>query len=130
MNIGRLEGNHNCRIKCKETTFLAALMWRGQANRVTLATATHRKVGWMSNGTGTQVKVQMINKCKTLITLRRLYKRRASHEEGIKKSHKKERKTIAFNQEHRCTHTFPRTEHPVDIKEIFLRSTAAWPKIN
>ena len=53
-------------------------MWRGQANSVTLATATHRKVGWMSDGTGTQVKVQVINKCKTLITLRRLYKRRAS----------------------------------------------------
>ena len=78
MNVGRPEGNHNCRIKCKEATFLAALMWRGQANSVTLATATHRKVGWMSDGTGTQVKVHMINKCKALITLRRLYKRRAS----------------------------------------------------
>ena len=43
---------------------------------------------------------------------------------------KKERKTIAFDQEQKCTHTSPRTEHPVDIKEIFLRSIAAWPKIN
>ena len=42
----------------------------------------------------------------------------------------REREIIAFNQEHRCTHTFPWTEHPVEIKEIFLRSTAAWPKIN
>ena len=50
--------------------------------------------------------------------------------EGSEKSQKKERKTISFNQERRCTHTFPRTEHPVEIKEIFLRSTAAWPKIN
>ena len=43
-----------------------------------MATITHRKVGRMSDGTGTQVKVQMINKFKALITLRRLYKRRAS----------------------------------------------------
>ena len=57
MNVGRPEGNHNCRIKCKEATFLAALMWKGQANNVTLTTATHRKVRWMSDGTGTQVKV-------------------------------------------------------------------------
>ena len=71
-------GDHNYRIKCREATFLAALMWRGQANSATLATATHRKAGEMSDGTGTQVKVQMINKCKALITLRRLYKRKAS----------------------------------------------------
>ena len=38
-------GNHNCRIKCKETTFPAALMWRGQENNITLASATHRKGG-------------------------------------------------------------------------------------
>ena len=43
---------------------------------------------------------------------------------------KKESKTISFNQEHRYTHAFPWTEHPVEIKEIFLRSTAAWLKIN
>ena len=49
-------------------TFLAALMWRGLANSVTLATTTHRKMGEMSDGTGTQVKVQMINKCKALMT--------------------------------------------------------------
>ena len=43
-----------------------------------MATTTHRKIGEMSDETGTQVKVQMINKCKTLMTLRRLYKRRES----------------------------------------------------
>ena len=43
-----------------------------------MATTTHRKVGEMSDGTGTQVKVQMINKCKALMTLKRLYKRRES----------------------------------------------------
>ena len=76
--IRRPRGSHNCHIKCKEVTFPAALMWRRQANNVTLANATHRKIRWMSDGTGTQVRVQMVNKCKVLITLRRLYKRRKS----------------------------------------------------
>ena len=57
------------------TTFLATLIWRGLANSVTLATTTHRKMGEMPDGTGTQVKVQMINKCKVLMTSRGLYKR-------------------------------------------------------
>ena len=57
------------------TTFLAALMWRGLANSVILATATHRKMGEMFDETGTQVKVQMINKCKVLMTSKELYKR-------------------------------------------------------
>ena len=47
-----------------------------------------------------------------------------------KKEQKRERKTIAFDQEQKCTHTSLRTEHPVDLKEIFLRSIVAWPKIN
>ena len=40
-----------------------------------MATTTHRKMGEMSNGTGTQVKVQMINKYKVLMISRELYKR-------------------------------------------------------
>ena len=56
-------------------TFPVALMWRGLVNSVTLATTTHKKMGEMSDGTGTQVKVQMINKCKVLMTSRVLYKR-------------------------------------------------------
>ena len=67
--------SHNCRIKCKKATFSAALMWRRQANSVTLANATHKKIRKMSDGTDTQVKVQIVNKCKVLINLRRLYKR-------------------------------------------------------
>ena len=59
-------------------TFLAALMWRRLANSVALATTTHRKMEEMSNGTDTQVKIQMINMCKVLMTLRGLYKRRES----------------------------------------------------
>ena len=43
---------------------------------------------------------------------------------------KKERKTIAFDQEQKCTHMSPRTEYPVDMKEIFLCSIVVWPKVN
>ena len=68
-----------------------------------MATTTHRKMGKMSDGTGTQVKVQMINKCKALITSRGQYKRRESPRKRDgkkrKKEHKKERKTIVFDQE-------------------------------
>ena len=56
-------------------TFLTALMWRRLVNNVALATSTHRKMGGMSDGTDTQVKVQIINKCKALMTSRRLYKK-------------------------------------------------------
>ena len=68
--------SHNCHIECKKATFSAALMWRRQANSATLASATHRRIREMSDGTDTQVKVQMAYKCKVLINLRRLYKRR------------------------------------------------------
>ena len=50
-------------------------MWRGLANSVMLATTTYRKMGEMSDGTDIQVKVQMINKCKVLMTSKGLYKR-------------------------------------------------------
>ena len=43
-----------------------------------MATTTHRKVEEMSDGTDTQVKVQMINKCKVLMISKGLYKRRES----------------------------------------------------
>ena len=59
-------------------TFLTALMWRGLTNSVALATTTYRKMGEMFDGTSTQVKVQMINKCKALMISRGLYKREES----------------------------------------------------
>ena len=86
-NMGNKDKPHKARRRKKRknvqgatttATFPAALMWRRQANNVTLANATHRKIRWMSDGTGTQVRVQMVNKCKVLINLRRLYKRRKS----------------------------------------------------
>ena len=84
--------SHNCRVKCKKATFSAALMWRRQANSVTLASATHWRIKKMSDGTGTQVKVQMTNKCKVFINSRRLYKRRRSPWKRDRKIKKRERK--------------------------------------
>ena len=45
-----------------------------------------------------------------------------SEKRGKKKEIEEERNAIVFNQNQRCTYTSPRTEYPVDIKEIFLRS--------
>ena len=39
-------------------------MWRRPLNSTVLATATHRKLKKISDGTSTQVIAQMINKCK------------------------------------------------------------------
>ena len=63
-------------------------MWKRQANSVTLAITTHRKVGEISDWMGTQVKLQMINKCKALVISRGLYKRRASPWRGDQKKSK------------------------------------------
>ena len=74
-NIGCPRRGCSCHIKYIAATFLAALIWRGPVNSATLVTTTHRKMRGMSDGTDTQVRVQMINKCKALMTSRRLYKK-------------------------------------------------------
>ena len=51
-------------------------------NNVVLAITTHRKMGGVSNGTSTQVGVQIINKCKAMIASIRLYKKGSPHEKG------------------------------------------------
>ena len=61
------------RIKCTTVTFLAAFMWRRPLNSVVLATTTHRRSKGVSNGTGTQVRAQMINKCRMKMAQRELY---------------------------------------------------------
>ena len=48
-------------------------MWRRPLNSTTLATTTHRKLKRVSDGTGTQVKAQMINKCRMKIVQREIY---------------------------------------------------------
>ena len=61
------------RIKCTEVTFLAAFMWRRPLNSIALATTTHRKPKKVSDGTGTQVRAQTINKCRIKMVQRELY---------------------------------------------------------
>ena len=52
------------RIECTATTFLTTFMWRKLLNSVVLTTTTHIKPKRVSDGTSTQVKTQMINKCR------------------------------------------------------------------
>ena len=61
------------RIKCTAAIFLVVFMWRKLLNNAALTTTTHRKSEGVSDGTGTQVGAQMINKCKTKMTQRELY---------------------------------------------------------
>ena len=61
------------RIKCTVATFLAAFMWRRPPNNATLATTTHREPERVSDGTGTQVRARIINKCRMKMVRRRIY---------------------------------------------------------
>ena len=60
-------------IKCTSATFLATFIWRRPLNSAALATTTHKKLEEVSDGTGTQVKAQMINKYRMKTILRELY---------------------------------------------------------
>ena len=48
-------------------------MWRKLLNSAALTTTTHRRPERMSDGTSTQVVVQMIDKCRIEMTQRELY---------------------------------------------------------
>ena len=48
-------------------------MWRRPLNSAALATTTHRKAEKVSNETGTQVRDQMINKCRIKMDQKELY---------------------------------------------------------
>ena len=52
------------RTECTAATFLAAFMLKKLLNSAVLATTTHRKPKRVSDGTRTQVRTQMINKCR------------------------------------------------------------------
>ena len=60
------ENRYHC-IKFTTATFFTAFMQRRPLNNAALANATHRKPKRMSDGTDTQVRVQMINKCRIKI---------------------------------------------------------------
>ena len=51
----------------------SALMKRRPLNSVTLVTATHKELVRASDGTGTQVGVRMINKCRAQMIKEGLY---------------------------------------------------------
>ena len=61
------------RIECTATTFLTTFMWRRPLNSAILATTTHRKSKKVSDGTDTQIRSQMINKCRIKIVQGELY---------------------------------------------------------
>ena len=72
-------------IKCTTATFLAALIWRRPLNSAVLAITTHRKLKRVSDETDTQVRVQMINKCRVKIVERELYNVRNPPWDGDRK---------------------------------------------
>ena len=81
-------------LNTETATLLAAFMWKRCLNSVTLANATHRKLGKVADGTNTQVKVQMINRCKVKMSQRRLYKLKDSPQKGGRKERRKIREHL------------------------------------
>ena len=69
-----LKESYYHRIKCITTTFLATFMWRIPLNSAALATTTYRRSNGVSDGTSTQVAIQMINKCRVKRVQEGLYK--------------------------------------------------------
>ena len=61
------------RIKCTVTTFLAAFMWRRHLNSDILVTTTHKELEEVADGTDTQVKSQINDKCRVKMILKKLY---------------------------------------------------------
>ena len=52
------------RITCTVTTFLAVFMWRRHLNSDILVTTTHKELEEVTDGTNTQVKSQINDKCR------------------------------------------------------------------
>ena len=76
-------------------------MWTRPLNNTALATATHRKSKWVSDGTDTQVKTQMINKCR-MMTQRGLYNgkdppSKGERERGKEREREREEKVKKHN---------------------------------
>ena len=55
---------------------MATFMLRRPLNSAALATTIHRKLERVSDGTGTQVRAQMINKCRVKMAQKELYNAR------------------------------------------------------
>ena len=85
-------------LNARIATLLAVFMWRRHLNSVTLANATHRRPGKVIDRTSTQVKVQMINKCRVKMSQEGLYKLKDSPQKSERKTEgrKKERTFVSF----------------------------------
>lgn len=68
----------NCyhRIKYTTTIFMATFMWKKPLNSATSAITIHKRSEKVCDGTGTQVRAQMINKCRMKMIQRGLYNMR------------------------------------------------------
>ena len=81
-------------LNAKTATLLAAFIWKRRLNSVFLANATHRRSGNVADGTSTQVKVQMINRCKVKMSQKELYKLKDSPQKGGRKERRKIREHL------------------------------------
>ena len=84
------------RIKCTVITFLTAFMWRRHLNSETLVTKTHKEPEDVVDGTDTQVRSQMNDKCRVKIIRKNLYNVK-NHlcKGGKKKSKERERRSLS-----------------------------------
>ena len=48
-------------------------MWKRPLNSAVLTTTTHKRLKGMSDGAGTQVRIQIINKCRIRMIQEQLY---------------------------------------------------------
>ena len=73
-------------------------MWRRRLNNVALANAIHRRLGKVADRTSTQVKIQMINRCRVKMSQKGLYRLKDSPQKngGGKRGKKKERTFVSF----------------------------------
>ena len=85
------------RIKCTVTTFLAAFMWKRHLNSETLVITTHKEPEEVSDGTDTQVKSQMNDKCRVKMIWKKLYNIKNPLWKGDQKNPKKEEKKLINN---------------------------------
>ena len=81
-------------IKCNSTTILTTFMWRRPLNSAVLATTTHRKPKRVSDGIGTQVRAQTINKYRIKMIQKELYNVRDPPWEKDRKN--RERNTVTI----------------------------------
>ena len=71
-------------------------MWKKRLNSVTLVNVTHRGPGKVTDGTSTQVRVHMINRCRVKMSKKGLYKLGDSLQKGGSWSNLKKITFVSF----------------------------------